>query len=381
MTTPLRLSESPPEPPPASTRLAMSPQTIALTVIAAAAATAILRWAQAVFIPIVLSILISYAMEPVVAFLVRLRLHRMIASVLVVLLTVSALGYTGYSLSDDATAIVARLPEAAQTLRRSLRRTAGDPGAIEHVQKAAEELQKTADAATGRNPAPSGVTRVQIEQPAIDVRQYLYWGSTGAMAFAGQAVLVTFFVFFLLASGDLYKRKIVKLAGPSLVKKRVTVQILDEINLQIERFLLVRLVTSLGVGVATWLAFRLIGLENPAVWGVAAGVFDSIPYFGPVIVAGGTFVVALLQFGTLPMAVYVSAISLAITSLEGWILTPWLTSRTAQSNEVAIFVALIFWGWVWGVWGTLLAVPMLVVVKAYCDRIDDFKPVGELLGR
>jgi len=134
------------------------------------------------------------------------------------------------------------------------------------------------------------------------------------------------------------------------------------------------------VAVATWLAFMVVGLDQPVLWGVAAGVFNSVPYLGPVIVAAGTFVVALLQFGTVTMGVYVAAISLAITSVEGWLLTPWLTSRTARTNEVAVFIALIFWTFVWGIWGTLLAVPMLVVVKACCDRIDDLKPFGELLG-
>ena len=138
--------------------------------------------------------------------------------------------------------------------------------------------------------------------------------------------------------------------------------------------------TSIIVGVATWLAFHGVGLSHPAAWGVAAGVFNSIPYFGPVIVAAGTFVVAFVQFGTVSMGAYVSAISLAITSIEGWLLTPWLTSRTAKTNEVAVFVGLIFWSFVWGLWGTLLAVPMLVAVKACCDRIDDLKPFAELLG-
>jgi predicted PurR-regulated permease PerM len=221
---------------------------------------------------------------------------------------------------------------------------------------------------------------VQIEEPAIDLRGYVTWGSAGVIAFAGQATLVLFFVFFLLASGDLFKRKLVKLAGPSLAQKRITVQILDEINKQIARFLLVRVITSMVVGIATWIAFRSVGLEQAGFWAIAAGVFNSVPYFGPVIVGSGTAVVAFLQFQSLGMAAYVSGISFVITGLEGWLLTPWLTSRTARTNEVAVFIGLIFWSFVWGIWGTLLAVPMLVVFKAYCDRIDDLKPVGELLG-
>ena len=353
---------------------------VALTIIALAAAMYVLQWAREVFIPIVLSILISYALEPIVQWLLRRRIPRYIGAAVVVSLVTTSLGYTVYALSDDAAAIVAQLPEAAQKLRRAVRADRGEPGAIQQVQEAAQELQKTADETAGKNPVPAGVTRVQIEEPTINVREYLSWGSASLLAFGGQAVLVFFFVFFMLGSGDLFKRKLVKMAGPSLEKKKVTVQILDDINRQIARFLLVRVVTSVAVGLASWIAFRLVGLEQAGVWAIAAGLFNSIPYIGPVIVAGGTAVVAFIQFGTIEMTLYIAGISLAITSIEGWLLTPWLTSRTARTNEVAVFVALIFWTFVWGVWGTLLAVPMLVAVKAYCDRIDDLKPIGELLG-
>ena len=362
---------------PAETR--MSIRSVALTVLAFSAGMYLLHWAQEAFIPIVLSILISYALEPIVTLMTRVRVPRIIAAGLVVLMTGGVLGYGIYSLSDDVTALVAQVPDAAQRLRRLMDRDRS-PGAIEQVQKAAAELQKTADQATGTNPARKDVTRVQIEEPAINVRQYVTWGSTSLVTFAGQATLVFFFVFFLLASGDLFKRKLVKLAGPSLEKKKITVQILDEINQQIARFLVVRIATSIVVGLATWIAFSMIGLKQAALWGTAAGIFNTVPYFGPVIVASGTAIVAFLQFGTVAMAVYVSGISLVITSIEGWLLTPWLTSRTARTNEVAIFVGLIFWSFVWGIWGTLLAVPMLVAVKAYCDHIEDLKPVGEMLG-
>ena len=369
-----------PRDPGATVPVNLSVRSVALTVLAAAAVMWILHWAREVFIPIVLSVLLSYALEPVVVWLMRIRLSRLVAAGLVMSLLAGTAAWGVYTLSDDAAAIIATVPEAAQKLRATLQRGSGEPGTIQQMQRAAQELQRTADEATGPNPVARGVQRVQIEEPAMDVREYLSWGSASAIAFAGQAVLVVFFVFFLLASGDLVKRKLVKLVGPSLEKKKITVQILDEINTQIARFLLVRVITSIVVGVATWIAFRMVGLEQAGVWAIAAGVFNSIPYFGPVIVAAGTAVVAFLQFGTIPMTLYISGISLAITSVEGWLLTPWLTSRTARSNEIAVFVGLIFWSFVWGIWGTLLAVPMLVAVKACCDRIEDLKPIGELLG-
>jgi predicted PurR-regulated permease PerM len=172
----------------------------------------------------------------------------------------------------------------------------------------------------------------------------------------------------------------VKIAGPSLTKKKITLQILGEIDRQIERFLLVQVFTSTVVAIASWLAFRYLGLQQAAFWGLAAGVFNSIPYVGPVIVTGGILAVAFLQFDSIRMALIIGAVSLAITSLEGFLLTPWLTSRAARMNAVAVFVNILFWGWVWNVWGMLLAVPMLMVIKAVCDHVEDFQPVGELIG-
>jgi predicted PurR-regulated permease PerM len=381
MTTPLKhaLHRTPPAEDREATTAVQTDRSLAIHVIAACAAMAVLYWARAVFIPIVLSILISYALSPLVRSLTRIRVPRMLAAAVVVALLAGGLGYSAYSLSDDASAIVAAMPEAATKLRQALRRERED-GAIQQVQRAAEELQRTADEATGPNPAPRGVQRVQIEEPAIDIREYVMWGSAGVAAFAGEAMLIVFFVFFLLASGDLFKRKLVKIAGPSLERRKVTVQILDEINAQIERFLLVLLVTSVIVGVASWIAFTILGLEQAVFWAVAAGAFNTIPYFGPVVVSLGTGIVAFLQFGTLGMAATVGAVALAITSIEGWVLMPLLARRLVRTNEIAVFVSLIFWSFVWGVWGTLLAVPILVSLKAVCDRVDDLKPIGELLG-
>jgi len=355
-------------------------RSVALIVIASAAAVALLSWAREIFIPIVIGILISYALEPIVNTLTRIGLARSLASGLVIALLTGGIAYAGYSLADDATTMVAALPDAAARLRLAIHRGGRSPGTIAQVQKAADELQKTADEAAARNPVPNGVQRVQIEEPAIDIRGYLTWGSASAVAFAAQGTLVVFFVFFLLASDDLFKRKLVKLAGPSLEKKKVTVQILAEIDRQIEKFLLVRVMMSAIVALATWLAFRWLGVQHAAIWGIAAGVFNTIPYFGAIVIAASAAVASFLQFGTLEMALSVGATSAVITAAEGWLLTPWLTSRTARTNECAIFVGLIFWSFVWGIWGTLLAVPMLVVVKAFCDRIEDLKPIGEMLG-
>jgi predicted PurR-regulated permease PerM len=221
---------------------------------------------------------------------------------------------------------------------------------------------------------------VAVVEPTIDVKQYVWMGWWGLVALGGQILLVTFLTFFMLASGDLYRRKIVRLAGTRLSDRRVTVEILDEVGGQVSRFLLHQVVTGMTVGVATWLAFWWLGVDYPGLWGVAAGVMNSVPYFGPTVVAIAAFVAAFLQFGTLSQAALVSSASLVITTIEGMVVTPMLVSRLARMNAVAVFLGLLFWGWLWGVPGMLLAVPLLMAVKAVADRVADLKPVAELLG-
>ena len=138
--------------------------------------------------------------------------------------------------------------------------------------------------------------------------------------------------------------------------------------------------TSALVGALTWLALLAIGLENAAVWGIVAGVLNLVPYAGSLVTAVASALVGFLQFGSLNMALVVGGASLVIHMVVGNLLTPWLTSRASRMSPVAVFVGLLAWGWLWGVWGLLLGVPILMIVKSVCDRVDDLKPIGEFLG-
>jgi predicted PurR-regulated permease PerM len=361
----------------------VSSHAVALGVLAALGVILLLRYAADVFIPLVLGVLVSYALEPLVEWLQRWWVPRGLAAALVVLTIVAGVGGGAWALSDDALQIVRDLPPAARRVRESLRtlRQPGGESPIAQVEELATEIEKSAAAAAAPDVAPPpGVTRVQVEEKPLDVRSYFWTGSMGLLGLASQGILLFFLVYFLLSTGDLYKRKLVRIVGAPLSRKRVTVEVLDEISTQIQRFLLVQVFTSAVVAVASWLAFRSAGLEHAGVWAVLAGLFNSIPYFGPFIVMAGVAMVAFLQFGTFEMAVYLAALSFAITTVEGFLLTPWLIGRAARMNEVAVFVGLLFWAWMWGVIGMLLAVPIMVTVKAVCDRVEDLKPIGELLG-
>ncbi|MGE0706110.1 MAG: AI-2E family transporter, partial [Vicinamibacterales bacterium] len=206
------------------------------------------------------------------------------------------------------------------------------------------------------------------------------WGTGQAITLISQGVMILFLAFFLLITDDLFKRKFVEIIGPTLSDKKITVQALNEIAEQIERFLLVQVFTSAVVAVVTWGALLWLGVNNAGVWGLAAGVLNSVPYFGPLIVTAGLALVGFVQFGSPSMAALVGGVTLAVTTLEGWFLTPALMGHAARMNTVAIFFGLLFWSWLWGVTGLLLAVPMMMVVKVTCDRIEGFNSVGKLLG-
>ncbi len=368
---------------PLTIKMPVDIRSVALTTLTVLTVILVLQYARPFLIPVVLGVLISYTLGPAVTSMARHHVPRPLGAFLVILALCGSLGFGVYTLTDEAVDIIDDMPVAAQKLRDRMnapRRQGEDPGLLSKVQSAANEIDKTAAGATEPIPTARGVQRVQVVQPTFSASDYVWSGGRGVLSFLAQAAVVLFLVFFLLVTDDLFKRKIVKIAGPTLTKKKISVQIMDEINQQISGFLRVQVITSLLVAVATSVALWWFGVNNYIIWGLLAGIFNSIPYLGPIVVTGGLAVVTFMQFNDLVVTAYVSGTALAITSLEGWLLTPLLMSRAAQMNPVAIFVGLLFWSWVWGVWGTILAVPMLMAIKAVCDRVEDFQPFGEMLG-
>lgn len=353
---------------------------MSLVVLAGLAFLFVLHWAKAVFIPVMVGVLFSYALSPVVNWLETRRIPRALSAAVLLLAILGGIGTTAWSLSDEATQLVQALPAAAQKFREAMKARSGrSDSALETVQKAAAQIEQAAQ----ENGAPGttrGAMRVVVEPARFDIRHYLWSGTIGLIALIGQATVVVFLTYFLMISGDTFRRKLLKLAGDSLSSKKITLQALNEITGQIQRYLQVQLLTSALVGVLTWLALLAIGLDNAAVWGVAAAVLNMVPYVGSLVTAAGSALVGFMQFGSLNMALAVGGASLVIHTLVGNLLTPWLTSRASRMNPVAVFVGLLAWGWLWGVWGLLLGIPILMIVKAICDRVDDLKPVGEFLG-
>jgi predicted PurR-regulated permease PerM len=368
------------EPPRVLLHMPVDVRSAALVVLCALAVLAVLRWASAFFIPLMLGFIFYYALAPVVEAMARVRIPRALGAAVLLVAILGSAGGAVWSMADDANQLIESLPQAAQKLRDGMRKRVSDPATpLETMQKAAAELERAAEDAANA-PRRGGVQRVVVEKARFNIHDHLWTGTMGLLSLVGQVTVVTFLTYFLLLSGDTFRRKLVKITGPSLAKKKITVQALDEINGQIQRYLMVQLFASLGVGLTTGIAFAMLGLEHAAVWGVAAGILNLVPYIGSLAVTGAAALVAFLQFGQINMALAVAGVSLVINTIEGNLLVPYLTSRASRMNPVAVFVGVLAWGWLWGVWGLLLGIPIMMVIKAVCDRVEDLKPIGELLG-
>ncbi len=351
-----------------------------LILMAAIALIAALYFARAFFVPLLIGILASYSLQPMVDGLQALRIPRAIAAAMVVGALIGGGAWIAYSLSDAALGMLEKLPDAARKLRHTLNPArSAVPTVLQNVQKAAEELQGVA-ADAARKPGVRAPP-APVADTTLWLRDYARAQSALLISVLAQTPIVILLAYFLLASGDHFRRKLLQFVGSSLSRKKDALRILEEIDFQVQRYLVVTLASNALIGVCTWLAFWAMGVEEPAIWGIAAGVLHFIPYLGPALLAIAAGVAGFLQFGTLLEALTVAGVSLLVAGVIGMVLMTWLQSRFARLNAAVLFIALLFFGWLWGVAGLLLGAPLLAITKVICDRVDALKPVGELLGK
>ena len=354
--------------------------TVAVAILTAIAVVAALYLARSFFVPLLIGILGSYALSPIADWLEARRVPRAIGSALIIVGLVGAMSWVAVSLREQSSAMIGKLPEAARKLRQNLvAERASRPTALQNMQEAANEIQAAAADAGGK-----GGTRAPVAKPAEStawLRDYALAQSALLITIAAQTPVVLLLTYFLMASGSHFRRKLVQLVGPSLARKKDAVRILEEVDVQVQRYLFVMLVSNTLVAVCTWLALSALGLEQAGVWGVAAGVLHFIPYLGPLLLAFTCGVAAFLQFGTLLDALLIAGASLLVAGAVGMVFMTWLQSRFASVNAAVLFIALLFFGWLWGVAGLLLGAPLVAILKVVCDRVEALKPFGELLGR
>jgi predicted PurR-regulated permease PerM len=352
----------------------------AVGVLAVIAVIAALYLARAFVVPLLIGILATYTLHPLVDWLKACRIPRPVGAALVLAVLAGSLSWIAFSLSDDAAAVIETLPEAARKLRQNLSiARIGTPTALQNMQDAADEIQGAA-ADAGAKPG-ARATSIKITESTAWLRDYALAQSGLLATVVAQTPIVLLLTYFLLASGDHFRRKLVGFVGPSLSVKKDAVRILEEIDLQIQRYLLATLVSNALLAVCTWLAFEALGVERAGVWGFAAGVLHFIPYLGPALIALGSGMAGFLQFGSLFGALAVAGVSLLIAMAVGLTFMTWLQSRFAGVNAAVLFIALLFFGWMWGIWGLLLGAPLVAIAKVVCDRVESLKPAGALLGR
>jgi predicted PurR-regulated permease PerM len=363
-------------------RMPAAARGLALSILAMIAVVFALEWAQTFVISLLLGILIAYTLNPLVVWLERIGIPRVAASLIVMLGVISVLVFGVYSLRGQLRTIVEQLPEATSKFSAGLARLrTSQLGAMQKLQSAATEVERaTTQAAGGASVPKQPATHVVIDQPTFKLGDFIWVGSKGAVGALGQAIMVLFLTFFLLVGGDTFKRKLVRLTGPSLSKRKITVQIVDDINESIQKYLFMLLLTNVLVGLLVWVAFAWIGLENAGAWAVAAGFLHVVPYVGPGVTAAATGMAAFMQFDSFAMALLVSGVSVVIATVVGTFITTWMTGRIARMNAAAVFISLLFWGWLWGIWGMLLSIPIIVIVKVVSEHVEQLQPVAELLG-
>lgn len=349
---------------------------LAIGILAAAAVLFTLESAQGLLISLILGVIFAYTLNPVVVWLEWLKIPRVLGAGIVVIAVISVMVLGTYALRGQVQGILSQLPAAANKLSTGLASMQkGQRKNMINVQAAAAAMEKVTNPASTEALA----THVVVDEPTFKINNFLWVGSKGVLEIIGQVAMVLFLVYFLLLAADTFKRKLVRITGPPLSSKKITVHILNGINSSIQRYMLMLLLTNVLVALLAWLAFHWIGLDNAGAWAVAAGVLHIIPYFGPGVVAVAVGMAGYMQSETLSMVLLASGSMLAIATVVGTFITTWMTGRIAKMNTAAVFISLLFWSWLWGLWGMLLSMPIIVIVKVVSQHVPRLSVVSELL--
>ena len=343
-------------------------RSLALTGLFLLAGFYFLYFAKEFFLPIFLALLLSFLLSPIVRFLKNLHIPEAVGAAVVVLGLLGLLGTGLYELSGPVSSWMQQAPANMHRIERRLRDLKKP---VQTVSKATEQVAKMAQVG-GSDQPQAPVTAVAT--PSLGERL-----ASGAFVFAASGVTMLILLYFLLAAGDMFLRKLIKVL-PSLADKKRAVEIARQIETEISTYLSTVTFINVVLGLAVWGAMALIGVPNPLLWGVMATITNYIPYLGAMtmyVVLGG---LGFLTFNDLPHALLPAGAFLVLNVLEAYLLTPMILGRRLTLNPVVIFLALSFWGWLWGITGAVMAVPIMMVLKIFCEHSEALAPIGEFLG-
>ncbi len=328
-----------------------------------------LYFCRSLLLPLVLAMLFSLLLSPLVRGLKRLRIPEPLGAGLVLLAVLGGVGFGIYELSAPATAWMQRAP---QSLRAGEAKLHDLKRSVQRLGRATEQVEKIAEVSPGSGPPQPAVA----VQSTPSLRERLL--SEAADLVTGGGVMLVL-LYFLLASGDLFLRKLIRVL-PRLEDKRRAVEIARQVERDVSGYLSTVTTINLGLGAAVAICFALIGVPNPLLWGAMVTITNFVPYLGPAINYGVFAMVGLLTFNTVPRMLAPAGVFLVLNVLEAYLITPILLAKRLTLNPVMLFVGLTFWGWLWGITGAVLAVPIMVVLKIFCDHIEPLAPIGEFLG-
>lgn len=341
-------------------------RSLALTGLFILAAFYTLYFGRAFFLPIVLALLLNSLLSPVVRGLKRLRIPNALGAALVVFGLLGGLGFAVYELSGPAYEWAQKAPETMRRLERKLRDLKKP---VQTMSKATQQVEKITQVGGGQ-PTPT----IQVTTETLGERMF----SQVTELVAG-GIVMFILLFFLLASGDLFLRKLIRVL-PSLADKRRAVEIARQIETDISSYLVTITAINLALGLAVWAILGFLGVPNPLLWGVLAMITNYIPYLGAIMMIAVLAMVGFLTFESTSQAMTVPLSFVGLNLLESYLVTPLVLGHRLTLNPVVIFLGLTFWGWLWGITGALLAVPIMVVLKIFCDHTEPLRPIGEFLG-
>jgi predicted PurR-regulated permease PerM len=325
-----------------------------------------LRTARELLLPLVIGVMLYFLLVPAVRLLRRVGLPESAGATVVVLGLVFVVGLGGYALSWPATTWMARAPAGLRQVETKLKPLLRG---VERLSRTAQQVEEITSAGT-----PGQAPEVQVKEPGIGAA---FVG--GMQSFLGGFAIILTLVYFLLASGDTVRRKIVR-AFPRLADRQRAVDIAREMEQQISAYLLVTTVINVVFGVVVAATLWLMGMPNPVLWGVIAAVTNYIPYLGGLICTTVIGLAALLAFEDVWWALLVPTVFFIINTLEGYVITPLIMGRRFTLDPALLFVGLLFWWFVWGTPGALLAVPMMAAFKIFCERVESLQPIAAFLG-
>jgi predicted PurR-regulated permease PerM len=324
-------------------------------------------FARSFLLPIVLAVLLSLILYPAVRFLKRAFIPEPLGAALVVATLAALLGTGIYQLFEPANQWITKLPRTTEQIERKLFNVRKS---MEQVSKAAEKVEALASVdSASKERAPQVVAR----EPSLMSR--MLTGTQNVVVSVGATLVL---LFFLLASGDLFMRKLVRVL-PTLTDKKKAVGLARTIQSAMARYLFTITCINVGLGAATALLLHVLGMPNPLLWGVMVALLQYVPYIGPAISGTILTVVAFITYEDLHSILLVPMCFFALVTVEGQFITPFLTGRSLTLNPVMVFVSMLLWGWIWGVVGALMAVPILMTFKIFCDHIESLDAIGEFM--